>query len=134
MVVKKLKIYLSGNFDSKSIQDQIFSFLDKRYNKIIRCNNDNYVINILRICDKIKQEPTNSICYIFMNNANNLKFLASQFDSIKISYITKTNKTKMTTFLNTNVLCFSVSEFAEDEILKIIKYHLCLLNQKQLFY
>lgn len=134
MIVKKLKIYLSGNFDSRLIQEQIFSFLDKRYNKIIKCDNDNYVINILKICDKIKQEPTNSICYIFMNNSNNLKFLANQFDSIKISYVTKTNKTKLTTFLNTNILCFSVSEFTDDEILKIIKYHICLLNQKQLFY
>ncbi|MDE7221869.1 MAG: hypothetical protein K2N40_01195, partial [Ureaplasma sp.] len=128
MLVKKLKIYLSANFDSKLIQEQIFNFLDKRYNKIIKCNDDNYMINILKICNLIKQEPTNSICYIFINDANNLKFLANQFDTIKISYITKNNKSKMATFLNTNILCFSVTEFSVEEILKIIKYHLCLLN------
>lgn len=135
-MILKLKIFLVGNAESKQLLNNIKTYLEKKcYEVTIYHPNDNFVLDSISLAQMIGYDTRSNVGFLFCNEGNNLSFITKTFSRIKNTIVTRENKLRESSYLNANVLTFSITKFSEEEILKIIIYYLNLFEQgDKLFY
>lgn len=132
-MILKLKIFLSGNYESKLTRANIQKYLENKYYDVVDFQPyGNYVLDAMGLCNTVKINSGTNVGFLFCNYGQNLQFAIK--NNIKSVVATKENCFKQSTYLNTSVLIFSLQNFNEDEIIKIIVYYLELFEQGNLIF
>lgn len=132
-MVLKLKVFLSGNYESKLLRKKIEKILNDKYYDVVDFHNYcNYVLDAINLSKIVKDNASDSVGFLFCNYGQNLSFALG--NDVKNVVINKGNRLKQTTYLNTNVLIFSIKELSEEEIIKTIIYYLDLFERGICFF
>lgn len=133
-MIKKISIYLCGNAESFEIKEIVKNCLKKKYHSVIEYSNDNYVMNAIKICEEIKKKINSSIGLFFCNDGKNLSFIVNKFYELNLSVITKSNYSQISSFINKNILIFSINNLTAEEVQKSVKQFLLTLQKNVIFY
>lgn len=133
----KLKTYILGNYESTLMRQRIINFLESKYYDVVNYSvYDNYILDSKQLYLKINENKMNNVGFIFCNNGQNIdSMIKSPYGKTKCALVNRKNCFKRSTYLNVNILIFSLNLMTEEEIKKTIIFFLDLFeNDNELFY
>lgn len=134
----KLKVYVLGNYESSLMRKRIINVLQQKYyyDVIEYSYHDNYILDAKELYLKINENKINNVGFIFCNHGQNIdSMIRSPYGKAKCVLVNRKNCFKRSTYLNANILIFSLNIMGEEEIKKVILFFLNLFeNDNDLFY